>query len=132
MSFFEYFVLISFILILCNCCFISILRYFYSLLQVLSQWYIKIELYTQEFLAEKINISIDLLRNIENSRNVVSIQTLLNLCNFLEITPNAMFENLYTTKDDTLDTTLQEYFDTLSTRSKKALQKIIIHLDKNY
>ena len=80
----------------------------------------------------KINISIDLLRNIENSRNVGSIQTLLNLCNFLEITPNAMFENLYTTKDDTLDTTLQEYFDTLSTRSKKALQKIIIHLDKNY
>ena len=57
--------------------------------------------YTQEFLAEKINISIDLLRNIENSRNVGSIQTLLNLCNFLEITPNAMFENLYTTKDDT-------------------------------
>lgn len=88
--------------------------------------------YTQEFLAEKINISIDLLRNIENSRNVGSIQTLLNLCNFLEITPNTMFENLYTTKDDTLDTTLQEYFDTLSTRSKKALQKIIIHLDKNY
>ena len=63
--------------------------------------------YTQEFLAEKINISIDLLRNIENSRNVGSIQTLLNLCNFLEITPNAMFENLYTTMDDTLDTTLQ-------------------------
>lgn len=43
-----------------------------------------------------------------------------------------MFENLYTTKEDTLDTTLQEYFGTLSTRSKKALQKIIIHLDKNY
>ncbi len=44
-----------------------------------------------------------------------------------------MFENLYTTKDDTLDTTLQEYFDTLSTRSEKKLyKKIIIHLDKNY
>ena len=88
--------------------------------------------YTQEFLADKVNISIDLLRNIENSRNVGSVTTLLNLCNFLEITPNAMFENLYTTKEDTLDTTLQEYFGTLSTRSKKALQKIIIHLDKNY
>ena len=45
-------------------------------------------------MAEKVNISIDLLRNIENSRNVGSVTTLLNLCNFLEITPNAMFENL--------------------------------------
>ena len=88
--------------------------------------------YTQEFLAEKVNISIDLLRNIENSRNVGSVPTLLNLCNFLEITPNDMFKDLYTTKEATLDTSLQEYFGDLSARSKKALQKIIIHLDKNY
>ena len=88
--------------------------------------------YTQEFLSEQVNISIDLLRNIENSRNIGSVPTLLNLCNFLEITPNAMFKDLYTTKDDTLDTKLQEYFGSLSAKSKKTLQKIIIHMDKNY
>lgn len=88
--------------------------------------------YTQEFLAEKVNISIDLLRNIENSRNVGSVTTLLNLCNFLEITPNEMFANLFTTSENTLDTSLQEYFSNLSANSKKTLQKIIIHIDKNY
>ncbi len=88
--------------------------------------------YTQEFLAEKVDISIDLLRNIENSRNVGSITTLLNLCNYLEITPNNLFHGLYTSTDPTLDTKLQEYFGLLSGKSKKALQKIIIHIDKNY
>lgn len=43
-----------------------------------------------------------------------------------------MLENLYTTKKATLDTNLQEYFGKLYIRSKKALQKIIIHIDKNY
>lgn len=44
--------------------------------------------YTQEFVAENVNISIDLLRNIENGRNIGSVTTLLNLCNFLKISPN--------------------------------------------
>lgn len=87
--------------------------------------------YTQEFVAESIGISIDLLRNIENSRNVGSVTTLLNLCNFLDMTPNSFFKDLYTSKEVTLDSNLQEYFGKLSVRSKKALQKIIIHIDKN-
>ena len=48
--------------------------------------------YTQEFVSEGVNISIDLLRNIENGRNVGSVPTLLNLCNFLKISPNKLFE----------------------------------------
>lgn len=40
---------------------------------------------TQEALAEQIDISIDLLRNIENSRNIGSRSTILNLCNALDI-----------------------------------------------
>ena len=50
--------------------------------------------YTQEFVAESVNISTDLLRNIENGRNIGSLPTLLNLCNFLEITPNYLFLDL--------------------------------------
>ena len=41
--------------------------------------------YTQEYVAEGIDISIDLLRNIENGRSVGSVTTLLNLCNFLKL-----------------------------------------------
>lgn len=48
---------------------------------------------TQEYVAEKINISSDLLRNIENGRNIGSVPTLLNLCNFLEITPDMILNH---------------------------------------
>lgn len=87
---------------------------------------------TQEFVAEKVNISADLLRNIENGRNIGSVPTLLNLCNFLEITPDMIFEPLITTKKDTLDTTLMEYISSISPEDKEILKKIIIHMDKNY
>lgn len=88
--------------------------------------------FTQDYVAENLNISIDLLRNIENGRNVGSVSTLLNLCNFFDITPNVMFESLYKTNDNIVDSNLLKYFNSLSNRSKKTLQQIIIHIDKNY
>ena len=87
---------------------------------------------TQEYVAESINISPDLLRNIENGRNIGSIPTLLNLCNFLEITPDFLFEPLLTTQVPTLDTTLTNYIQSISDQDKEILKQIIIHIDKNY
>lgn len=40
--------------------------------------------YTQDYVSENIGISTDLLRSIENGRNIGSITTLLNLCNFFK------------------------------------------------
>ena len=88
--------------------------------------------YTQEFVAENVNISPDLLRNIENGRNIGSIPTLLNLCNFLEITLDFLFEPLLTTHQDTLDTKLQKQIASISPQDKEVLKQIIIHIDKNY
>ena len=76
---------------------------------------------TQEFVAENVNISTDLLRNIENGRNIGSIPTLLNL-----------FEPLLTTRKSTLDTKLTEYLNLISKEDKEILKEIIIHIDKNY
>lgn len=87
---------------------------------------------TQDFVAENVDISTDLLRNIENGRNIGSIPTLLNLCNFLEITLDSLFEPLLTTKKSTLDTSLTEYFQSISKEDKEILKQIIIHIDKNY
>lgn len=87
---------------------------------------------TQDFVAESVNISTDLLRNIENGRNIGSIPTLLNLCNFLEITPDILFEPLLTTEKNTLDTTLIKYISSISDEDKETFKKIIIHIDKNY
>ena len=87
---------------------------------------------TQEFVAEKVNISADLLRNIENGRNIGSIPTLLNLCNFLEITPDDLFSPLLTTEKETLETTLIRHLSSISKEDKETLKQIIIHIDKNY
>ena len=88
--------------------------------------------YTQEFVAEGADISIDLLRNIENGRNIGSVPTLLNLCNFLKISPNTLFAELLDFKEDTLDTTLLSEFKNLSKKDRNVLKNVIIHLDKNY
>ena len=88
--------------------------------------------YTQEFVSENVNISIDLLRNLENGRNVGSVSTILNLCNFLKISPNTLFDGLLTFKEETLDSTLTEYFKNFSLNDKKVFRDILIHIDKNY
>ena len=88
--------------------------------------------YTQYYVSEHIEISTDLLRNIENGRNIGSIPTILNLCNFLEVTPNYLFSELITFKEKTLDTDLKSYITQLSENDKKILKEIIIHIDKNY
>ena len=88
--------------------------------------------YTQEFVSENVNISIDLLRNLENGRNVGSVSTILNLCNFLKISPNTLFDGLLTFTEETLDSTLTEYFKNFSLNDKKVFRDIIIHIDKNY
>lgn len=88
--------------------------------------------YTQYYVSESIDISTDLLRNIENGRNIGSIPTLLNLCNFLNISPNYLFSELLTFKEKTLDSDLKYYINKLSTESKELLKDIILHIDKNY
>lgn len=88
--------------------------------------------FTQEYVSENIEISIDLLRNIENGRNIGSIPTLLNLCNFLKISPNYLFSDLLDFQEDTLDTKLTSYINKLSKEDKELLKEIIIHIDKNY
>ena len=88
--------------------------------------------FTQEYVAENVDISIDLLRNIENVRNIGSVPTLLNLCNFLSISPNFLFSELLTYKEDTLDTFLSSSIKSISKDDKELLKQIIIHIDRNY
>ena len=88
--------------------------------------------YTQEFVAESIGVSIDLLRNIENGRNIGSIPSIINICNFLKVSPNTLFEEVLDFKEETLDTNLLNLISNLSKKDKKILRDVIIHLDKNY
>ena len=88
--------------------------------------------YTQDYVAEQINVSTDLLRSIENCRNIGSITTLLNICNFLQVSPNTLFAELLDFKEETLDSSLLNLTNQLSKEGKNILKEIIIHIDKNY
>ena len=88
--------------------------------------------YTQDYVSEKIDISTDLLRNIENGRNIGSVPTLLNLCNFLKITPNYLFSELLTFEEKTLDTDLKIYINELPNEAKDIIKNIINHFNQNY
>ncbi len=88
--------------------------------------------YTQDYVSENIEISTDLLRNIENGRNIGSIPTILNICNFLKISPNHIFSELLTFEEKTLDSDLKHFFNKLSKENKELLKEIIIYIDKNY
>ena len=87
--------------------------------------------YTQEYVAESIDISIDLLRNLENGRNIGSVPTLLNLCNFLNISPNFLFSELLTFKEDTLDTFLSSTIKSISNDDKELLKQYMLFAGVN-
>ncbi len=87
---------------------------------------------TQNTLAEKVDISTDLLRNIENGRNAGSIATLINICNALDITTDFLFSDLLTSIDKQIDNNLHHYFQQISPEDRNIIQQIIIYLDKKY
>lgn len=88
--------------------------------------------FTQNSLSEKVDISTDLLRNIENGRNIGSIATLINLCNALEITTDFLFADLLEHVDKQYDNTLYSYFKQISPKDRDILNQMIIYLDKRY
>ena len=50
---------------------------------------------TQESLAEKTQISLNFLKDIEGCRSGVSLATFINLCNSLNCTPNELLKDFF-------------------------------------
>lgn len=86
--------------------------------------------YTQEVLAERINLSTDQYRNIENGRSIGSVSTILNICNVLEITPNDLFYEFLDKKDEILDKKLYNEFQELSSENKEIIKTLMLHMNK--
>ena len=89
--------------------------------------------YTQEYVAEKVDKSIDILRGIENGRCVGSVETLLNICNVLDITMDYIFYDLLEQKNEILDKKIYKEFQQLSVEDKKLVNSLIeqIKINKN-
>ena len=86
--------------------------------------------YTQEFVAEKVDKSIDTIRGIENGRIVGSMVTLINICNVLEVTLDYIFYDLLKEKDEILDKELYKSFQDLSIEDKKIINTLIEEIRK--
>lgn len=86
--------------------------------------------YTQEYVAEEIEKSVDILRSIENGRSVGSIETIINICNILEITPNDIFAELLKKKNEIIDMQIYQKFQKLSNEDKELINIIINHINK--
>ena len=87
--------------------------------------------YTQEYVAEKIDKSVDILRSIENGRSVGSVETLLNICNILDITLDYIFIDLLDKKGEILDNKLYKDFQELSLEQKGLINAMIEHMKKS-
>lgn len=86
--------------------------------------------YTQEYVAEKIEKSIDTYRGIENGRSVGSLESLLNICNILEITLDYIFTDLLDKKVEILDNKLYNDFQNLNLEQKELIDVIVEHMKK--
>ena len=84
--------------------------------------------YTQDYVAEKIDKSIDIYRSIENGRSVGSVATLLNICNILEITMDDIFYDLLDKKGAILDDRLYKSFQELDMENKELLNVILEYM----
>ena len=87
--------------------------------------------YTQEYVAEKIDKSVDILRSIENGRSVGSVETLLNICNVLDITLDYIFSDLLNKKSEILDNKLYKDFQELNLEQKELVNVMIEYMKKN-
>lgn len=87
--------------------------------------------YTQEYVAEQIDKSVDILRSIENGRSVGSVETLLNICNVLEITLDNIFADLLDKKGEILDNKFYKDFQKLDLKEKGLINAMIEYMKKN-
>ncbi len=87
--------------------------------------------YTQEYVAEKIDKSPDIVRNIENGRSVGSVETLLNICNLLDITLDDVFYDLLQNKSEVLEEKIYKNFQDLTLKEKEMINMLISYLKDN-
>lgn len=85
---------------------------------------------TQESLAEKSNISLNFLKDIEGSRSGTSLLTLINICLALNITPNELLNNFFKDDYDKSENLIQQ-INLLNNYQKNAVCALIQYFINN-
>jgi transcriptional regulator with XRE-family HTH domain len=80
---------------------------------------------TQEQLAEMVELSNNYISNIELNRSIPSLETLVKICNALEITPDyILIDSIYTSKEYIKDEIAQK-LNMCNEKSIKIISKFI-------
>ncbi|MBR1692248.1 MAG: helix-turn-helix transcriptional regulator [Lachnospiraceae bacterium] len=79
---------------------------------------------TQEYLANAADVNVSHISNIENNRVKISLPTLVNICNALDVTVDYILASEYTT-DATLDNEVIKRLHSCSDEQKNKILKIM-------
>ena len=79
---------------------------------------------TQEYLALAADVNISHISNIENNRVKISLSTLVNICNALDVTVDYILSSEYTTANP-LDNEFIKKLESCSDEQKEKLLKIM-------
>ena len=86
--------------------------------------------YTQEKLAESIDVSVRYISDIEQDRSMPSFEVLIRICNIFKISLDQIFsEYLKVKKNKSLEYSLAGY-EKLSKQDKKTIEHLIIYFNK--
>ena len=80
---------------------------------------------TQEKLAEKAEISNNYLSNIENNHSIPSLETVIKLCNALDITPNELLLGISKSEQRYLSNEILQKLDGCTPREKRIVDGFI-------
>lgn len=87
--------------------------------------------YTQEKLAEQIEVSIRYVSDIEQDRAKPSYEVLIKICNLFQVSLDQIFSNYLKAKDNkTLEYSLAGY-EKLEKEDKKTIEYLIMYFNKN-
>lgn len=81
--------------------------------------------YSQDYIAKKADVNTSHICNIENNRVKVSLSTLIQICNALDITVDYILSDEYNTPDVAIEHELLNEFRLCSENTQKQIIKII-------
>ena len=80
---------------------------------------------TQEYVANVTDVNTSHISNIENNRVKVSLPTLVQICNALDITVDYILSDEYNTPDNSLDKEILHELQACSIDTKEKVLKIV-------
>lgn len=87
--------------------------------------------YTQEKLAEEIEVSVRYISDIEQDKSKPSYEVLIKICNIFQIGLDQIFCNYINTKENKSMEYSLAGFDKLSKRDKETIENLIIFFNKS-